>query len=65
MISPRRASPALDAGGDRGDLYPQLAAGMALIALHAVLQRWSDSDGAEDPMTLLDRAFAQIGPALA
>ncbi|MEU7278055.1 TetR family transcriptional regulator [Streptomyces sp. NPDC045431] len=46
------------------DLYPRLAAGMALAAYDAVLRRWSDSDGAEDPAALLDRAFAVIAPAL-
>ncbi|MFE4795700.1 TetR family transcriptional regulator [Streptomyces sp. NPDC056708] len=46
------------------DLYPQLAAGMALAAFDAVLQRWSGSDGAEDPAELTDRAFAVIAPAL-
>ncbi|AZM51343.1 TetR family transcriptional regulator [Streptomyces sp. WAC 01529] len=46
------------------ELYPRLAAGMALTAFDAVLQRWSDSDGAEDPSALLDEAFAVIGPAL-
>ena len=46
------------------DLYPALAAGMALTALLAVLRRWSDSAGAEDPIPLLDRAFEQLGPAL-
>ncbi|MFG3697611.1 TetR family transcriptional regulator [Micromonospora sp. NPDC047620] len=46
------------------DLYPQLAVGMALSAFDAVLQRWSDSDGAEDPADLTDRAFAVIAPAL-
>ncbi|MFF2412171.1 TetR family transcriptional regulator [Streptomyces sp. NPDC058092] len=46
------------------DLYPQLAAGMALTAFDAVLQRWSGSDGAEDPAELIDRAFAVIAPAL-
>ncbi|MFF8987553.1 TetR family transcriptional regulator [Streptomyces globisporus] len=46
------------------DLYPQLAAGMALAAFGTVLQRWSDSDGAEDPANLTDRAFAIIAPAL-
>lgn len=45
-------------------LYPQLAAGMALTAFHTVLQRWSDSDGTEDPAALTDRAFAVIAPAL-
>ncbi|MEV5321320.1 TetR family transcriptional regulator [Streptomyces sp. NPDC052687] len=46
------------------ELYPQLAAGMALTAFHTVLERWSDSDGAEDPAELTDRAFAVITPAL-
>ncbi|KES03347.1 TetR family transcriptional regulator [Streptomyces toyocaensis] len=46
------------------DLYPRLAAGMALTAFDTVLQRWSDSDGAEDPADLTDRAFATIAPAL-
>lgn len=45
-------------------LYPQLAAGMALTAFDAVLQRWSGSDGTEDPAELTDRAFATIAPAL-
>ncbi|MFE0102436.1 TetR family transcriptional regulator [Streptomyces sp. NPDC059009] len=46
------------------DLYPQLAAGMALSAFDAVLQRWSGSDGDADPAGLLDRAFAVIAPSL-
>ena len=46
------------------DLYPHLAAGMALAAFDSVLRRWSDSDGAEDPAELTDRAFAVIAPAL-
>lgn len=46
------------------ELYPQLAAGMALIAFNTVLERWSASEGAEDPDELLDRAFAVIAPAL-
>lgn len=46
------------------ELYPQLAAGMALTAFDTVLQRWSGSDGAEDPAELTDRAFAVIAPAL-
>ncbi|MGW6057336.1 acyl-CoA-like ligand-binding transcription factor [Streptomyces sp. NPDC055189] len=52
-------------GRDAGaDMYPRLAAAMALSAFDAVLQRWSDSDGAEDPAQLTDRAFAVIAPAL-
>ncbi|MGP3987152.1 TetR family transcriptional regulator [Streptomyces sp. 3N207] len=46
------------------ELYPRLAAGMALSAFDAVLHRWSGSDGAEDPAALTDRAFAVIAPAL-
>ncbi|UNO39079.1 TetR family transcriptional regulator [Streptomyces sp. MST-110588] len=46
------------------DLYPRLAAGMALTAFDTVLQRWSGSDGTEDPAALLDRAFAVMAPAL-
>ncbi|MEU9201527.1 TetR family transcriptional regulator [Streptomyces sp. NPDC048332] len=46
------------------DLYPQLAAGMALTAFDAVLQRWSGSEGGEDPAELTGRAFATIAPAL-
>jgi hypothetical protein len=37
---------------------------MALAALDTVLQRWSGSDGAEDPDELTDRAFAVIASAL-
>lgn len=55
----RRPGPAPDT-----DLHPQLAAGMALTAFNTVLRRWSDSDGAEDPLELTDRAFAVIAPAL-
>ncbi|WP_217144896.1 TetR family transcriptional regulator [Streptomyces sp. AC627_RSS907] len=46
------------------ELYPQMAAGMALTAFHTVLQRWSESNGAADPAALTDRAFAVIAPAL-
>ncbi len=49
---------------DPSDLYPQLAAGMALTAFDAVLQRWSESDGADDPTELTVRAFAVIAPGL-
>ena len=51
----------LDAGTD---LYPQLAAGMALTAFDTVLQRWSGSEGTDDPVDLVARAFAVIAPAL-
>jgi hypothetical protein len=40
------------------------AAGTAPAAFHAVLQRWSATDGAEDPAAPLDRAFEQVGAAL-
>ncbi|TVT61997.1 TetR family transcriptional regulator [Amycolatopsis rhizosphaerae] len=46
------------------DLYPQLAAGLALTAFRTVLQRWSTSNGAEDPGALTDQTFALIAPAL-
>lgn len=46
------------------ELYPDLAAGMALTAFRTVLQRWSDSDGAEDPAILTGEAFAVLAPAL-
>lgn len=52
-----------EAGG-RDDLYPRLAAGTALAAFDAVLNRWSENDGGEDPVELIDRAFAVIAPAL-
>ncbi|MFJ3901409.1 TetR family transcriptional regulator [Streptomyces sp. NPDC090025] len=45
-------------------LYPRLAAGTALVAFHTALQRWAESSAAEDPLALLDRAFAVVGPAL-
>ncbi|MFG3349377.1 TetR family transcriptional regulator [Streptomyces sp. NPDC048018] len=46
------------------DLYPRLAAGTALVAFHTALQRWADSEAAEDPLLLLDRAFGVVRPAL-
>jgi AcrR family transcriptional regulator len=46
------------------ELYPRLAAGMALTAFHTVLQQWSESDGTEDPAALTDGCFAVIAPAL-
>ncbi|WP_179235302.1 TetR family transcriptional regulator [Streptomyces sp. CS113] len=52
-----------DLAPDR-DLYPELAAGMALTAFNTVLHRWSDSDGTADPGELTERAFAVIAPAL-
>ncbi|MEU6388450.1 TetR family transcriptional regulator [Streptomyces sp. NPDC046939] len=46
------------------DLYPRLAAGTALNAFHVVLERWSASDAARDPVALLDEAFAVVAGAL-
>ncbi|MET9558195.1 TetR family transcriptional regulator [Streptomyces sp. NPDC006645] len=46
------------------DLYPRLAAGMALTAFDTVLRQWSESDGTQDPGALTDRAFAVLAPAL-
>ncbi|MFB6628658.1 TetR family transcriptional regulator [Streptomyces sp. NPDC056362] len=46
------------------DLTPRLAAGMALTAFEAVLQRWSEGAGAEDPGALIAEAFALLAPAL-
>ncbi|MFI8828514.1 TetR family transcriptional regulator [Streptomyces sp. NPDC053431] len=46
------------------DLYPRLAAGTALVAFHTALQYWADSEAAEDPLLLLDRAFGVVRPAL-
>ncbi len=59
------AEPARRQGLDpAADLYPRLAAGTALVAFHTALQRWSDTDAAEDPLELLDRAFAVVSRAL-
>lgn len=49
------------------ELYPRLAAGMAIAAFDTVLHRWSaegDAGGAEDPTALIGRAFALLAPAL-
>ncbi|MFJ2059376.1 TetR family transcriptional regulator [Streptomyces sp. NPDC087908] len=54
----------LDSGAD---LYPRLAAGMALAAFDAVLHRWSageDAGSSADPGTLIGEAFAVLAPAL-
>ncbi|MFF0475343.1 TetR family transcriptional regulator [Streptomyces sp. NPDC004284] len=52
-------------GRDPGtDLYPRLAAGMALAAFDAVLHRWSGGEGAEDPGALIGEAFTVLAPAL-
>lgn len=37
---------------------------MALTAFDTVLQRWSESDGTQDPAVLTDLAFAVLTPAL-
>ncbi|MFD3530467.1 TetR family transcriptional regulator [Streptomyces sp. NPDC058664] len=49
------------------DLYPRLAAGMALAAFDAVLHRWSEGQGREstaDARVLIGEAFAVLAPAL-
>ncbi|MDI6104177.1 TetR family transcriptional regulator [Actinoplanes sp. NEAU-A12] len=46
------------------DMFPEMAARMALAAFEAAMLHWSVSDGAADPHVLTDRAFAMIGPAL-
>ncbi|AMM07432.1 TetR family transcriptional regulator [Streptomyces albidoflavus] len=46
------------------DLYPHLAAGMALTAFDTVLWRWSESEAGDDPTELAERAFAVIGTSL-
>lgn len=57
----------MDAGSE---LYPRLAADMALAAFHTVLQRWSTADtaaeggGAVDIAVLTENCFAVIAPAL-
>ncbi|MEU8890092.1 TetR family transcriptional regulator [Streptomyces sp. NPDC048442] len=51
----------LDTGSD---LYPQLAAGTALTAFNTVLQRWSESNGTDDALELIGRAFTVVAPAL-
>ncbi|MFF6870418.1 TetR family transcriptional regulator [Streptomyces sp. NPDC012450] len=52
-------------GRDPGtDLYPRLAAGMALTAFDAVLRRWSEGGGAEEPDALIGEAFAVLAPSL-
>ncbi|MGA5068796.1 TetR family transcriptional regulator [Streptomyces exfoliatus] len=49
------------------DLYPRLAAGMALAAFDAVLRRWSEGEDTEstaDAGALIGEAFAMLAPAL-
>ncbi|MFF8970998.1 TetR family transcriptional regulator [Streptomyces sp. NPDC014995] len=50
--------------GPDPDLRARLAAGMTLTAFDTVLQRWSDSDGTQDPAALTDHAFTLLAPAL-
>ncbi len=51
------------AGRDESDLRPQLAAGIALMALEVALGEWIATDAGLP--ALLDAAFAQAAPALA
>ena len=46
------------------DPYPQMAAGMALLALDTVLRRWQAGDDEQRLAELTDRAFAVAAPAL-
>ncbi|MBY8879560.1 TetR family transcriptional regulator [Actinacidiphila acidipaludis] len=46
------------------ELYPLLAAGMAVNAFDAVLRRWSAGGGVADPVALTNQAFALLAPAL-
>jgi AcrR family transcriptional regulator len=45
------------------DLFPTIAAGTTLTTTLAIIRRWSDSNGTEDPEALLDRAFEKLAPA--
>lgn len=44
--------------------WPRLAAGMAMLALDQVLQRWRPGDGEQALARLTDEAFTVIAPAL-
>ncbi|MET7751408.1 TetR family transcriptional regulator [Micromonospora sp. NPDC005367] len=44
--------------------YPQMAAGMAMLALDAVLQQWRPGDDEHRLAELTDQAFAVVAPAL-
>jgi AcrR family transcriptional regulator len=46
------------------DPYPQMAAGMAMLALDAVLQQWRPGDDEHRLAELTDRAFAVAAPSL-
>jgi hypothetical protein len=41
-----------------------MAAGMALLALDTVLQRWQPGDDEQHLAELMDQAFAVVAPAL-
>ncbi|MFI8367564.1 TetR family transcriptional regulator [Streptomyces sp. NPDC085466] len=51
-------------GTDPAELYPALAAGMALTAFETVLCRWSEDPAGPGPLDLIERAFALLAPAL-
>ena len=46
------------------DPYPRMGAGMALLALDTVLQRWQPGDDEQHLAELMDQAFAVVAPAL-
>jgi AcrR family transcriptional regulator len=46
------------------DPYPRMAAGMAMLALDAVLQQWKPGDDEDRLAQLTDEAFAVVAPAL-
>jgi AcrR family transcriptional regulator len=47
-----------------GELYPAIAAGVALSAFQLAVRRWALSGGRQDAVALLHRAFEQVAPAL-
>jgi len=51
-------------GPGAGDLFPELAARLALAAFDTAMERWALSAGAIDPVGLTERAFAMLTPAL-
>jgi AcrR family transcriptional regulator len=46
------------------DLWPRLAAGVALTAFNASLRRWSEGGGTVDMDELVDEAFTAVAPTL-
>ncbi|GAA2096557.1 TetR family transcriptional regulator [Streptomyces albiaxialis] len=46
------------------DLYPRLAAGMAVSTFDTVLHRWSESGGEISPAALIEQAFTLLAPSL-